>query len=101
MMESNYRLRKAHLKEEIVLRFAEADAIGSRIAYIFGGKGRKKSDVLMAHEVFPELFEEEKERIDRAEEKRAVEVHKAQMMAFAARWNKRQGTNSNSEYSEE
>ena len=89
MMESYWRVQKARLKEDIVLRFAEADAIGSRIAYIFGGKGQKKSDVLTPYEAFPELFEEEKARIERAEEKRALELHKAQMEAFAARWNRR------------
>lgn len=89
IIESRQRVKKERIKTEIVLKFAEADAISSRIAYLFGGKGRRKSDILTAHKMFPELFEEERKQAEKEEEARALELHKAQMQAFAARWNMR------------
>lgn len=77
------------LKQEIGLRFTEADAISSRIAYILSGKKGNADNILTPYDVYPELFKEEKEAADKKKEEAALAMHKAQMAAFAAKWNNR------------
>ena len=84
MMESSKRREEARLKQDIILRFTEADAIASRIGRLFSGKG----DTLQVYDAFPDLFDKEKDAAEEAIEERELERQKATMMAYAARWNK-------------
>lgn len=75
-------------KEEIQLRFIQAEAVASRIGYLFTDKKKRKaSDILQPWDVYPSLFAEEVKVIKDREEKAALEAHKQQMEAYAARWN--------------
>lgn len=75
---------KIRATEEFVL----ANAISSRIAYLFNDpKKRRKTDILEVWDVWPDLFNDEREATKKAEERKALAIHKQQMEAYAARWN--------------
>ena len=83
--------QKTHdFKEQISVAFAEAEATSSRIAYIFTDpKKRNKKNIVMPWDLYPELFIDEKEEDQQLNDDLALQKHKADMAAFAARWNKR------------
>lgn len=90
MMESHDRVQLEETKQDILLRFAHADAVSSRIGYVFGDtKKRRQEDIVQPWTMFPSLFKTEAQKQKEAEEARRAELHKRQMEAFAARWNKR------------
>ena len=91
-IESGERKRK----DEISRLFTLADAISSRVGYIFADpKKRNSSDILQPWDYYPELFKDEKAKVygeDEEEESVAdpeLEAYKARMAIGIARWNKR------------
>lgn len=85
-------------REKLLLEFGIADAIASRIAFVFTDpKKRSESDILQPWERFPELFEKERDQIEKAiqhrRNKQELEEYKTSMSAFAERWNQRRANN--------
>jgi len=78
----------ADFKRSIVTQFVQANAIASRIAIVFTEKKKRREEaVLQPWDVWPELFIDEREEVEKAQEEKAQEMHKRQMELFAARWN--------------
>ena len=93
IIESGERKRK----EEISRLFTLADAISSRVGFIFSDpKKRNSSDIIQPWDCYPELFKDEKAKAygeDEDEESNIadpeLEAYKARMAIGIARWNKR------------
>lgn len=78
-------------KEKIQLVFANAEAVSTRVAFLFTDpKKRNKKNIVMPWDLYPDLFENEKAADNQMSEEMALQKHKADMAAFAARWNKKQ-----------
>lgn len=72
------------LKEKVTLIFMQAEAVSTRIAFLFGdSKKRKKSDILQPWNVYPDLFGEEKDLMEQAEEADNLAKQKAAMEYYA------------------
>lgn len=81
---------KAEQKRDAELAFVLADAIGSRIGYLFGDeKKRSEKDILQPWDVYPDLFMQEKIENTAKREAIALEKYKTGLAAYAARWNAR------------
>lgn len=81
---------KAEQKRDAELAFVLADAIGSRIGYLFGDeKKRSEKDILQPWDAYPELFTLEK--IENTAKREAIELekYKTGLAAYATRWNAR------------
>ena len=81
---------KAEQKRDAELAFVLADAIGSRIGYLFGDeKKRSERDILQPWDAYPELFALEK--IENTAKREAIELekYKTGLAAYATRWNAR------------
>lgn len=77
-------------KAKIELQFFTAQAISSRIGYIFGDeKKRSISDILQPWDVYPDLFENKTEEIEQKQNEVALQKYKTGLAAYAARWNER------------
>ena len=77
-------------KAKIELQFFTAQAISSRIGYIFGDeKKRRSSDILQPWDVYPDLFEDKTEEIESYQNQVALQKYKTGLAAYAARWNER------------
>lgn len=93
IIESGERKRK----DEISRLFTLADAISSRVDFIFSDpKKRNSSDIIQPWDYYPELFKDEKAKAygeDEDEESNIadpeLEAYKARMAIGIARWNKR------------
>ena len=82
------RKHKEDVKQQIANSFTLADAISTRIAYLFEDpKTRREENILQPWDVFPELFEERKEEAEEKKRLRELERYKAKMALYAARWN--------------
>lgn len=83
--------QKAHdFKEQISIVFANAEATASRVAFVFTDpKKRNKKNIVMPWDLYPQLFSEEHAAEQQINDEMALQKHKADMAAFAARWNKR------------
>ena len=89
LMASIDREEDRKLKEEVKLRFVHAEATASRIGWLFTDKNkRRESDLYQPWDAYPELYEDEKELSWELKEDAALQLHKQQMEAYAARWNK-------------
>ena len=90
MIDAAENVRKEDVKMEIVTQFAQADAIATRVAYFFSdSKKRKDSDIVQPWDWFPVLFEDAKDRVERAQEEKELAEYKANLKAFASRHNRR------------
>lgn len=90
VMEAKNREERHQYKQQISLIFSSAEAVSSRIGYLFTEeKKRRKSQIVQPWDIFPELYKEEKRESEKAEEAAAIEQQKLQMTAFMERWNAR------------
>ena len=88
LVEASVRKEKDELKDRIRLGFVEADAIASRVGYLFTEKKKRRDkDVIMPWDVYPELFKDEKEKTEQKANDADLVAQKAVMEAYAARWN--------------
>lgn len=89
IMNAEERNREDKFKRQIALVFTNAEAVATRIAYIFGDvKKRKKEDIVQPWDIFPELFAADKQRQQDKEDGANLIQQRMRMDAFAARWNK-------------
>ena len=92
MMTSYDEVKESELKQEVELRFIHADAVATRIGFMFTDeKKRKKSDILQPWNAYPRLFEGEKELSEEVESKENLEQQKRAMEAYASAWRNRNG----------
>lgn len=90
VMESHYREMKQKEKVKIERLFVLAEAIGTRVAFIFSdNKDDAKNSVLQPWDIYPQLFSEEKELRDDFEEDREFQEYKDARRRHAAEFNKR------------
>lgn len=90
VMESHYREVKQKEKVKIERLFVLAEAIGTRVAFIFSdSKEEAKDCVLWPWDAYPELFSKEKEQRDDFEEGREFQEYKDARRRHAAEFNKR------------
>lgn len=90
MMEAHDKKRERRFKDLVLLGHATADAIATRVAYFFTEpKKRRESDIVQPWDSFPALFEEERNKPSGSKHDAELEKYKADMKAFAERWNRR------------
>lgn len=78
------------MKQDVIISFAGADAIATRVAYFFSDeKKRRESDIVMPWDRFPSLFEDKQEEIEEKKRQTETERYKANLKAYAERWNRR------------
>ena len=98
LIEAYDREEQNDFKKRVSLAFANAEAVASRIIYAFTDKKKRKDkDIVQPWTIYPELFSDELEKAQAREEEIQMEKHKAQMEAYAARWNKRRKEKSHAE----
>ena len=96
MIDAYERRRKEDIRREIDIQFALAEAISSRIAYLFcDEKKRRTSDILQPWTAYPELFEDRSAEIEEQARAQQTATFKNNMTAFAERWNKRKNHGDN------
>lgn len=84
-MESDAEQRKQEQQQRVSEAFALADLISNRVGYLFTDKKKRSEDSLIQPwQMWPTLFDQPKPA-----EGNAADVHKIQMEAYAARWNKK------------
>lgn len=92
VIEAKQRRRKTEIYDQFVL----ADAIASRIGYIFGDpKKRTSEDILLPWDVYPDIFKEDKEKREEKEMDVELERHKLAMERRRIEWNNRRKGESN------
>lgn len=72
--------------------FVLADALTSRIAYIFSqdkSKGEYRNEVAQPWHYYPELYKDDQNAVDEMLEKQKMEAARQSRKDFAERWNKR------------
>ena len=85
-IKADQRKRKVEIDHLFVL----ADAIGTRIAYFFSDPKERSDDIILYKwDVYPHLFENERDKASEAQEERELEEFKSRRLAFANRWNQR------------
>lgn len=90
MMEAYNAERKRQFKDDVLIGFASADAIATRVAYFFTEpKKRRESDIVQPWDSFPSLFEDQQKKTSEKKRNAEMEKYKAGMIAFAERWNRR------------
>lgn len=90
MMQVYDHIRQVERKEKIQTQFILANAISTRIGFIFGDeKKRRESDVLQPWDVAPDLFEDQTKEIEQRRSEVELAKYKAGFAAYAARWNER------------
>ena len=90
MMEAYQNSRKQQFKDHVLIGFAEADAIATRVAYFFTEpKKRREGDIIQPWDSFPSLFEDHKQTTAERKQNAEMQKYKADMKAFAERWNRR------------
>ena len=90
MMQAHDRRLEAEFKNDVMIGFSSADAIATRVAYLFSDtKKRRESDIIQPWDSFPALFENAKENAAESKRDAELEQYKANMRAFADRWNRR------------
>ena len=92
LMESAYRKqeleekkREADLKTKIVLNSILARQVGEYVSSLFN----KDAKISTPEELFPALFESEKELLDEKKKIKELEINKARMKDYALRHNLR------------
>lgn len=90
MMSAYDKMRETKFKDSVYIGFATADAIATRVGSIFTDpKKRRDAKITQPWDSFPELFTREQEKAQEREENADMELYKANMRAFADRWNRR------------
>ncbi len=90
MMQAHDRRLEAEFKNDVMIGFSSADAVATRVAYLFSDtKKRRESDIIQPWDSFPALFENTKEQAAESKRDAELEQYKANMRAFADRWNRR------------
>lgn len=93
MIESYDKTRLREQKENVLRDFALADVIGNRIGVLFTDKKKRKdTDLVKPWQIWPGLFSEEEQKLETQNAEKqdhSADVHKAQLQAFAQRWNNR------------
>lgn len=90
MMEAYNKQRKQRFKDEVLIGFATADAIATRVAYFFTEpKKRRESDLIHPWNSFPSLFTDPQKKASENKRDAELEKYKANMKAYAERWNRR------------
>ena len=90
MLEAYQNKRKKQFKDDVLIGFASADAIATRVAYFFTeSKKRKQSDIIQPWDSFPSLFDNPNAKASTDTRNAEMEKYKANMKAFAERWNRR------------
>lgn len=84
-MDSLQRQRRRKEKQRIMDNFILAEMLTANLATLISGKG----DIKRPWEYYPELFEKEQERYQKAEEDRKWEQYKENRRAYMAEWNRR------------
>ena len=84
IIESYRRVEKARIKQEISNNYMQAFMIRDGVASLFDGKVKPKQ----LHEIYPDLFVEEKEVVEELQRQNELEIHKERLRAFAERFNK-------------
>ena len=91
MMEAYQNSRKQQFKDRVLIGFAEADAIATRVAYFFSdSKKRRDGDIVQPWDSFPALFEDQRQTTAERRQNAEMQKFKADMKAYAERWNRRQ-----------
>lgn len=83
MLESANRRQEAKLKEQLSLTSFLAGQIQERIGSMFD----KSAKVTQLWDAFPELFEKEKEIIDKKEQEKQLKMYLAKFQHFALNHN--------------
>lgn len=90
LMEAYDKHELKMMKQDIIVGFAIADAIATRVAYFFSDeKKRKESDIVQPWDAFPAMFREQKRRAEVSRQDGQLARFKTDMAAFADRWNRR------------
>lgn len=84
-MDSLQRQRKRKEKQKIMDNFILAEILTANFSALISGKG----DIKRPWEYYPELFKEEQETYQKAEEDRKWEKYKENRRAYMAEWNRR------------
>lgn len=86
VIESHQRKTRQAQTIKIEQLFVLAEAIGSRIAYLFSEQ-KDTSIVMQPWDAYPQLFAEEKRLAEQSEEERQLEAYKEARRQHAARFN--------------
>lgn len=90
IMEANQRKHKKDFKEKVERDFTLAEAIVSRIGYIFADeKKRRNARIYQPWDAYPDLFVIEAEEARQVKETAELQNYKSGFAAYAARWNMR------------
>ena len=90
ILDAHDRKLKAEQKRDVELAFVLADAIGSRIGYIFADESKRdQAIILQPWDLYPDLFTKEKAESAAKREAADLAKYKAGVAAYAARWNMR------------
>ncbi|WP_455049729.1 hypothetical protein [Granulicatella adiacens] len=84
IIESHRRVEKAKIKQEISNNYMQAFMIRDGVASLFDEKVKPKQ----LHEIYPDLFVEEKEVAGELQRQNELEMNKERLRAFAERFNK-------------
>ena len=88
VMDAKNKDEEYQYKKQIALIFGSAEAVTSRIGYLFTDeKKRRKAQIVQPWDIFPELMEEERRENEQRESAAAIEEEKANMEAIMQRWN--------------
>lgn len=87
-IESHRRKMKREQTLSIERLFVLAEAIGSRVAYIFSDQ-RNAPNVLQPWDMYPQLFKEERQWAERSEEDRELQAYKEARKRHAAAYNQK------------
>lgn len=87
-IKSHQRKARQQQIKEIEQLFVLAEAIGSRVAYIFTEKKEPRL-ILQPWDVYPQLFTEQEHFAQEAEEERELEKYKEARRNYAAEYNRR------------
>ena len=90
MVAASERRTLEQMRADVITAFGGADAIATRIAYFFSDP-KTRNDEMIIHpwDRFPKLFDDVKEMAEEKKVQRQIEKQKADMIAFAERWNRR------------
>jgi len=87
-IESYLRVRKYEQKVSVGQLFTLADAISTRVAFLFDpSEAKSDDDILKPWDIYPELFKEEMERDQKRKQSIELAQFKASREAFAQRLN--------------
>ena len=84
IIETHRRVEKTKIKQEISNNYMQAFMIRDCMASLFDDKVKSKQ----LHEIYPDLFVEEKEVAEELQRQNELEIHKEKLRAFAERFNK-------------